>query len=262
VLTSVVSQLIVEVADRVVMPRFRRLAVGDVAEKSPGDLVTIADVEAEIELAEALRAGDPGALVIGEEAVAADPSLRTLIDEAERVWLVDPVDGTGNFVAGNPSFGCMVVEMRYGKPARSWIWQGVRRRMFQAVSGGGVHLDGRSLSRPPSHRFPLAGGVTAEYAELSGAGLAEPWPMTGSCTEDYPLIALGERDYLIHNGAYPWDHWPGVLLLAELGGRVAFLDGEPFTSSSPNPHKILAARSPEVWDTVAAAVRDLDIFRD
>ena len=172
-LTSVVSQLIVDVTDRVVMPRFRRLAVGDVTEKSPGDLVTIADAEAEIELAEALRAGDPDALVIGEEAVAADPSLRTLIDEAERVWLVDPVDGTGNFVAGNPAFGCMVVEMHSGKPARSWIWQAVRRRMFQAVSTGGASLDGRSLSRPRSHRFSLVGGVTAEYAELRGAGLAQ-----------------------------------------------------------------------------------------
>jgi len=50
---------------------------------------------------------------------------------------------------------------------------------------------------------------------------------------DYPLIAHGERDYLIHNGTYPWDHWSGILLLAELGGRVAFLDGEPFTSCRP-----------------------------
>lgn len=261
-LTTVVSQLIIDVTDRVVMPRFRRLAPGDVTVKSPGDLVTIADAQAEIELAEALRAGNPGALVIGEEGVAADPSLRTLIDEAEHVWLVDPVDGTGNFVAGNPAFGCMVVEMRSGSPARSWIWQAVRRRMFQSVRDRGVDLDGRRLSRPQSHRSQLVGGVTTEYAELTGAGLAKPWPMTGSCTEDYPLIALGERDYLIHNGTYPWDHWPGVLLLAELGGRVAFLDGEPFTSSSPNPHKILAARSPEVWETVAAAVRALDISRN
>ena len=260
-LTSVVSQLIVDVTDRVVMPRFRRLALGEVAEKSPGDLVTIADAEAEIELAAELRAGDPGALVIGEEAVAADASLRTLIDGAERVWLVDPVDGTGNFVAGNPDFGCMVVELRSGTPVRSWIWQAVRRRMFHAARGGGVHLDGGRLPRPRSRRSRLVGGVTAEYAQLRGASLAEPWPMTGSCTEDYPLMALGERDYLIHNGTYPWDHWPGVLLLTEMGGRVAFVDGEPFTSSSPNPHKILAARTPEVWDTVAAAVRDLNISR-
>jgi len=261
VLTDEVSRLIIDVADRVVMPRFRRLAPGEIAEKSPGDLVTVADAEAEGEIAAALRAGDPGALVIGEEAVAADPGLRALIDGAPRVWLVDPVDGTGNFVAGVPDFGCMIVELQSGTPTRSWIWQAVRRRMFQATRGCGVHLDGRRLSPPRSQRSRLVGGVTPEYAEVSGAGLAEPWPMTGSCTADYPLIALGERDYLIHNGKYPWDHWPGILLLAESGGRVAFLDGEPFTSSSPNPHKILAARSPEVWDAVAAAAHDLDASR-
>jgi len=180
VLTSAVSQLIVDIADRVVVPRFRRRAPGEVAEKSPGDLVTIADAQAEIEIAAALRAGDPGALVIGEESVAADPSLRPLIDDAARVWLVGPVDGTGNFVAGNPDFGCMVVELRSGTPVRSWIWQAVRRRMFQAARGGGVRLDERRLPRPRSRRSRLVGGVAAEYAELRGAGLADPLPMTGS----------------------------------------------------------------------------------
>ena len=256
-----VSELIVTVADRVVVPRFRRLAPGDVAEKAPGDLVTVADTEAESLLAAALRAADPGALVIGEEAVAADPSLRDRIDAAERVWLVDPVDGTGNFVAGNPDFGCLVVELRRGVPVRSWVWQSVRRRLFQATRGGGVRLDGRALRRPHPRRPHLVGGVTPEYAALAGVGLAAPWPMTGSCTADYPLIALGERDYLIHNGKQPWDHWPGVLLLGELGGRVAFADGEPFSSTSPNPLKIVAARSPEIWDAVAAAARRLNADR-
>lgn len=252
-LTDRVSELIVDVADRVVLPRFRGLAPEEVAEKSPGDLVTVADTEAEQAITAALRAGDPSALVIGEEAVAAEPNLRDLIDTAAHVWVVDPVDGTGNFVAGNPDFGCMVVEMACGKPVRSWIWQAVRRRMFQATRGQGVRLDGHPLSGPQPDRIRLVGGVTPEYAGLRGDGLADPSPMTGSCTADYPLIALGERDYLIHNGAQPWDHWPGILLLTELGGRVAFLDGEPFTSTSTNPHKILAARSPEVWDAVATA---------
>lgn len=257
-LTERVSGLIVTVTDRVVLPRYRRLAPGEVAEKSPGDLVTIADAEAEAELSAALRAGDPGALVIGEEAVGAEPGLRDAIDGADHVWLVDPVDGTGNFVAGNPDFGCLVVELRRGVPVRSWIWQSVRRRMFQATRGEGVRVDGRPWAAPHPRRPELVGGVTPEYAALSGPGLAAPWPMTGSCSADYPLMALGERDYLIHNGKYPWDHWPGILLLGELGGRVAFADGEPFTSTSPNPAKVIAARSLEIWDAVAAAAARLD----
>ncbi len=258
-LTEQVTTLIVTVTDRVVIPRYRRLAPGDVAEKAPGDLVTVADAEAEVELTAALRAGDPDALVIGEEAVAADPGLRAQIDGAEHAWLVDPVDGTGNFVAGNPDFGCLVVELRRGVPVRSWIWQSVHRRLFQATRGEGVRVDGRPWPPPHPRRPNLVGGVTPEYAALSGVGLAAP--MTGSCSADYPLMALGERDYLIHNGKYPWDHWPGVLLLGELGGRVAFADGEPFTSTSPNPTKVIAARTPEIWDAVAAAARRLDAAR-
>lgn len=251
--TDRVSALIAEVCDRLVLPRFRRLAPGEVEEKSPGDPVTIADREAEEALTAVLAREDPGAVVLGEEAIAAEPELLASLDAAGRVWLIDPVDGTGNFAAGNPDFGTMLVELEDGRPRRSWIWQAVRRRMLQATLGHGVRVDGRPLAAPRPRRPLLVGGVTPEFAALRADGLAPAWPMTGSCTADYPLIALGERDYLIHNGRHPWDHWPGVLLLGELGGVVRFMDGQPYRSRSDNPHKVVAARSEEAWQLVAEA---------
>lgn len=252
-----VSQLIVDVSDRLIWPRFRRLRPEEVEQKAPGDLVTIADREAEDAIAAALRQADPGALVLGEEAIAADPGLLDSLDAAGRVWLIDPVDGTGNFAAGNPDFGTMIVELESGRPRRSWIWQAGRRRMFQATAGGGVLVDGRPLAPPHPRRPLLIGGVTPEFAALAGPGLAPALPMTGSCTADYPLIALGERDYLIHNGRHPWDHLPGICLLGELGGVVRFADGEPYRPRSDNPYRLIAARSPEVWDAVATSALEL-----
>lgn len=262
-LTSQVTDVLVNVFDAVVLPRYGRLASEDVQAKAPGDLVTIADREAEAELTAWLRAVDPDATVVGEEAVAADPELKGSIDTAAHVWLIDPVDGTGNFVKGNDDFGCLIAELVDGVPVRSWIWQGIRRRLFVTERGRGVRVEHHpiaaeptatlSLEAPRPQRAMLVGGVTPEYADLRGSGLAVPLPMTGSCTADYPLIALGERDYLIHDGKQPWDHWPGLLMLEELGGTVAFLDGEPFSSTSANRLKLLAARSPQVWDVVAAA---------
>ncbi|MDO5535645.1 MAG: inositol monophosphatase family protein, partial [Propionibacteriaceae bacterium] len=168
---------------------------------------------------------------------------------------VDPVDGTGNFVAGIPEFGILVAELMDGVPQRSWTWRAGVRQMLVAERGAGVRVDGVQLSAPEPQRDALVGGVTREYADVRGPGLAAPWPMTGSCTGDYPAIALGERDYLIHNGRHPWDHWPGVLMLQELGGVVAFLDGTLYATGSDSPEKVLAARSPAVWDAVASAAR-------
>lgn len=250
-----VAALIVRVADEVIVPRFDRLADGEVAEKSPGDYVTVADREAEEILGGWLRAADPGASVWGEEQIAAEPGLLAGIDAAERAWLVDPLDGTGNFVKGVPDFGVLVVELRRGVPIRSWIWQAMRRHLFFAEAGAGAYRDGVRLGAPagPGHGSGLVGGVTPEFLGVAGPGLAPAVPFTGSCTADYPLIATGGRDYLIHNGKHAWDHYPGILLLGELGGRVAFMDSEPFAADSSNEHKIVAARTPEVWQQVASA---------
>ena len=69
-------------------------------EKKPGDLVTEADREAEVLITAGLHRLDPGAVVVGEEAVAADPGVADLVRTADRVWLVDPVDGAGSKDAG------------------------------------------------------------------------------------------------------------------------------------------------------------------
>lgn len=273
--TDAVSGLIVAVSDQVIWPRFGRLLASDVEEKAPGDPVTVADREAEVLLSQAILDADPDALVIGEEAVAADPSLLARLDAAPHVWLIDPVDGTANFASGNRDFGTMVVELRGGRPERSWIWQAGSRRLFVSLVGEGVFVTGAQstatdrdesdrsalsvLQSRITDRAPWVGGVTPEYADLAAPGLAQPWPMTGSCTADYPAMALGERDYLVHNGRHPWDHYPGICLLTELGGKVAFADGEPYRTNSDNPWRLIAARTPDIWQAVADAVVRLGV---
>ena len=111
-------RLIQEVTDEVITPRFRALASHEVIEKNPGDLVTVADREAEVLLTRAINAAYPDAIVVGEEAVAHNPSLVDAIG-APHVFTVDPVDGTKNFVHGVPDYAVMVSEVRSGMPVRS-----------------------------------------------------------------------------------------------------------------------------------------------
>ena len=100
-----VGELIREVAATIVLPRFRHLSSDEIQQKAPGDLVTVADKESERALTSGLTALLPGSRVVGEESVAADPSLIERVGEGGAVWIVDPVDGTNNFAAGKTQIG-------------------------------------------------------------------------------------------------------------------------------------------------------------
>src|SRR5262245_52401902 len=109
-----VDELIRAVAAEQILPRFRRLASHEVHEKSPGNLVTIADVEAERALTRELRQRLPGSVVVGEEAVAADPQVLDLLGGEAPVWILDPVDGMMNFTRSVARFAVMVALSRRG----------------------------------------------------------------------------------------------------------------------------------------------------
>ena len=105
-----------------IMPRFRRLGAGDVRRKTgPLDLVTDADEAAERVIAAGLAARFPGCVVVGEEGAAADPALLGRLADADLAFVVDPVDGTANFAAGLPLFGCMAAAIVRGEVVAGWI---------------------------------------------------------------------------------------------------------------------------------------------
>ncbi len=96
-----------------ILPRFRRLGADAVRSKTgPLDLVTDADEAAERVITAGLHKLFPGCVVVGEEATAADPALLGRLADADLAFVVDPVDGTANFAAGVPLFGCMAAAIR------------------------------------------------------------------------------------------------------------------------------------------------------
>src|SRR3546814_16939939 len=92
-----VAAIIRETAKVERLPRFKTLAADEIREKRPGDLVTVADIEAEKRLTRQLTDLVPGSRVIGEEAIAGDEALLAAQASDGSVWIVDPVDGTANF---------------------------------------------------------------------------------------------------------------------------------------------------------------------
>lgn len=237
--TDEVLALVQDVSAQVIEPRFRSLDDGEVHEKNPGDLVTVADREAEVLLTRALTAAYPDALVLGEEAASADPRLLERFAGADHAFTVDPVDGTRNFVHGSPDHAVMVSELRAGAVVRSWIWQPQHRLAYVAERGAGAYRDGdRLTTTPPAPGAALRGTtsnrswVGRSLGDLPAMGLT--WV---SCGVDYPRLAEGHADYVVYRGVspqgtfrrgLPWDHAPGSLLVTEAGGTVLTFAGDPY----------------------------------
>ena len=258
---DVVVEAIREVAATVILPRFRTLADGDVSEKGPGDLVTVADVEAERALTRRLAAAWPGSEVIGEEAVAADPSLLAAAAGHERVWVIDPIDGTRNFVAGSPDFAVMVAQVQAGRTVASWIHHPVTGEVFAAELGAGAAVDGRPIHRAPapSSLADLTGTVVTGLLDPAAAdrvqGRAQAVgtlrPNSHAAGIQYPRVLLGELDFVLYWRTLVWDHAAGVLLLQEAGAHGARLDGTAYEPWSDRRGLLLAADEP-TFDQVAA----------
>ncbi len=241
--TEAVLELIQDVAARVISPRFRSLAEAEVIEKNPGDLVTVADREAEVLLIDALLAAYPDAVVLGEETFAEDHTLLDRYVAADHAFTVDPIDGTKNFVHGSPDHAVMVSESIDGETVRGWIWQPEHRVAWVAERGAGVYRNGERMHRSPVPDGVAPVGATSMWT-LRGHALEGLAPMRLTwvcCGVDYPKLIEGEADYLVYSRSKAWDHAPGALMVAEAGGRVGHPDGSSYVPRSTRPGLVVAA---------------------
>jgi fructose-1,6-bisphosphatase/inositol monophosphatase family enzyme len=256
--TDEVLDLLRDVAEKVIDPRFRSLGSDEIAEKNPGDLVTVADREAEAWITAVLRREYPDALILGEEATATDDTLMGKFAAAEHAFTVDPVDGTKNFVHGSPDHAVMVAELLGGEVVRSWIWQPQHRTAYVAERGAGAWRDGERLVRPPAGEGELH-GVTARRSWIGRAlGALTALELTWVCCGvDYPKLVEGAADYALYRRGKPWDHAPGLLLLAEAGGYVGTFDGAAYHPQREVPRGLVAAADRTTYDLVQGLVDSL-----
>ncbi|MCT9930117.1 GNAT family N-acetyltransferase [Planotetraspora sp. A-T 1434] len=253
-----VTGILLEAAEVAVLPRFRALAEGEVHEKSPGEVVTVADREAEELISRRLREV-VDAPVVGEEATARDPRQVAALWEAPEAWLVDPLDGTSNFVAGRPEYAVMAALVRGGETVAAWIVRPAEDRVYVAERGSGAWRDGVRVRRGPAPADPaeLRGAALTRFldppalarAEATAPRFAELGPGTGCAGVDYPRLLDGEQDFVLFQRTLPWDHAPGVLLLTEAGGVARRPDGSAYRAADPRPG-LLNAADLACWNTV------------
>ncbi len=267
-LTETQADLIINAVRRAaqncILPRFRNLAAGEVAMKSgPGDLVTLADTEAEAQIAADLARDWPEARVLGEEGVAADRGLRAEMAQAEWAVIVDPVDGTWNFAKGLSVFGVIAAVLHRGVPVWGMLYDPVMDDWIAAGTDGPsemVSAAGRRVLRTANEarRGRMNGYITLGlYPKAVQARIVTEFPDFARVTSlrcachEYRMLVQGHVDFCLSGPVpHPWDHAAGVLAVERAGGVSRFLDGEPYHAERTKG-VLLSAASAAVWEDLA-----------
>ena len=249
-----------EEAGEVLLDYFGSLDPSDVEEKAKNDMVSRADREAEEVLRRAVLAAFPHDRFLGEETGVSGS------DDAAPAWIVDPLDGTANFIRGFPHWAVSVARTTGGLQGPievGVVWDPVKEDLFTSAAGAGAFRNGARL------RMPARAG-------LDGAALATGFPFrqqakidlylsvfrevflgarslrrAGSAALDLAYTAAGIFDGFFEFGLSPWDTAAGSLLIVEAGGVVTDFDGGGSWRSRGN----LLAGSPGVHAELLDLVR-------
>jgi myo-inositol-1(or 4)-monophosphatase len=214
-----------------------------VSVKGPADFVSTADLQAERTLKSELTRARPdyGFLMEEEGATAGDGRHR---------WIVDPLDGTTNFLHGIPHFSISVALEREGEIIVGVIYDPMRDEMFYAEKGMGAFVNDRRLRVSARAHLPdavIATGIPfrergdhPHYLKLLGAVMGQTAGVRrmGAASLDLAYVAAGRFDGFFEIGLSPWDIAAGIILVREAGGYISEIDGGRDVLKSGN---ILAA---------------------
>ena len=203
----------------------------DVRAKGRGNIVTAADLASERAIQEILAVEYPDHSVLSEETAATARS-------EGWTWVVDPLDGTRNYLSGIPMFCINIALCHNAEPLLGLTFEPVRGEEFFALSGGGAFLNERPI-RASTKESVMASVLAIDMGyDDARAGRAlslvrELWPgmqslrVIGSAALGLAYAACGRFDLFVHHMLYPWDVAAGMLLVREAGGAITDRDGGP-----------------------------------
>lgn len=257
-LTTAVHAVIRDAVERAILPHYRSLAAHEITAKAADDVVTIADAEAEVILAEGLAKLLPEAAIVGEEAAHADPAVLDRLGN-DLCWIIDPVDGTNNFAASKPPFGVLIALTQGRETISGWIYDALTGRFCHAHAGKGAWIDGTPTRARPSGQTPPIAAISLVFADPARraaltTGIAPHYTVVNiprCAAEQYPRIVLGQNDVSVFEKTLAWDHAAGVLFVNEAGGKAARPDGTPYRVDRHLEPGLLAASTPALWDELA-----------
>jgi len=226
--------------------------------KGRNDFVTDVDRKAEAEIIATIRRSHPDHAFLAEESGRGG-------GDSEYVWIIDPLDGTTNFLHGFPTFAVSIALQHRGRLQHAVVYDPMRQEFFTASRGDGAQLEGKKI-RVSSQRtlegsligtgFPYrmeAAHIDDYLAMLkvvmaAAAGVRRP----GAAALDLAYVAAGRIDGFWEFGLAPWDTAAGTLLIQEAGGRVGTPTGSEY-ALGPN----IVAGNPKVYQGLLDALGPL-----
>jgi myo-inositol-1(or 4)-monophosphatase len=253
---SIIRQALTQASDRL-----KRIAQEGltIQIKPDGSPVTNADLEVNRIILEALSAGFPDDGWLSEE--SPDDPIRL---QKDRVWILDPIDGTKPFIKHLPQFAISLALIDHGQPSIGIIFNPATHEYFCAVRGEHPTLNGRSIQvrRTTGHRlsflvnaWPINRSTIRTWRET-----ADIHPIMGSIAYSLALVAAGWVDGLINFGTQnEWDIAAALPLIQTAGGIVVDKDQKPIQFNQPHPtvHGIIAVR-PDAIQLIQQFLRVLD----
>ncbi len=201
-----------------------------IAEKSPNDFVTEVDQKVEQEIIYHIKRAYPEHSILGEESGE--------IDGNDYQWVIDPIDGTRNFIHGFPHYAISIAILNKGKVEHGVIYDPNRDELFTATRGKGAHLNNRRIrvaTRKNLEECLLGTGFALRHTDkhnpMPANILRTIMPVTGdirragAATLDLAYVACGRLDGFWEMGLKIWDVAAGALLIKEAGGIVCDLEG-------------------------------------
>lgn len=210
---------------------------------SANDFVTEADFSSQDLIKQRVAQLFPGDLVIGEEDNLSDLEIIRQIENNppdRRIWLVDPLDGTINYIRGLLGYGVSIAVIQGNETIASAIYQPDGDALFLAEKGAGAYLNGKSIRCADASRLCDAIGAThVPVNDMNWRRHTARWcesflmqcqnlRMLGASIYAQTRVASGGLDFYFEIGPHPWDLAAGRLLIEEAGGRMTRLDGGAF----------------------------------
>ena len=237
----------------------------EIRSKRANDFVTQVDKAAETAVIDIIRQAYPDHAILGEESGALEgrPGGRNAASKDEYRWIIDPLDGTTNYIHGFPQYAVSIGLQHRGVIEHGVIYDPAKNELFTASRGRGAFLDDRRIrvTKCASLKDALV-GTGFPFKELPRLDFyckqlkevmttASGVRRTGSAALDLAYVAAGRLDGFWELGLSPWDMAAGALLVQEAGGLVGDLAGDAGYLESGE----IAAATPKVFTQLLAALR-------
>jgi len=216
-----------------------------VSRKDQNDFVTEVDQACEAAIIEILSTAYPGHGFLGEE-TGLTLGGKPIEDRPDNLWIIDPLDGTTNFIHGMPVYGVSIALMQKEQITQAVVYDPSRDELFVASKGKGAYLNDRRLRVSKRDRldesligtgFPFKrqeqiDAYLSMFKQVSSraAGLRRP----GAAAIDLAYVAAGRYDAFFEFGLAPWDVAAGILMVREAGGLVGDIAGQPYELGGPS----------------------------